>query len=70
MGGLDLPSCTAQLSDTCLRVSDALQVTLVGKLVQVGEQPTCLTFKLDDGTGQIDLSLWVTDDEQDLVHSM
>lgn len=36
-----------------------MQITMVGKITEVNETDVCLSLKLDDGTGTIELSYWV-----------
>ena len=45
------------------------QVTLVGKLVSCQELATQLKFVLDDGTGTVEVCLWIDNDEGDAVSS-
>lgn len=39
------------------------QVTIVGQVRQVNPQPTNITYRLDDGTGLIDVKKWVDADK-------
>jgi replication factor A2 len=41
------------------------QVTFVGQVRNINVQPTNVTFKLDDGTGQIDVKKWNDADKQE-----
>ncbi|KUI68263.1 Replication factor A protein 2 [Cytospora mali] len=41
------------------------QVTIVGQVRQVNPQPTNITYRLDDGTGVIDVKKWVDADKQE-----
>ncbi|KAJ9132523.1 Replication factor A protein 2 [Pleurostoma richardsiae] len=41
------------------------QVTIVGQVRQVNPQPTNITYRLDDGTGLIDVKKWVDADKQE-----
>ena len=34
-------------------------MTVVGQVLGVNQQQTSITFKVDDGTGQMDAKLWV-----------
>src|ERR1700712_4256032 len=44
----------------CLTV--ALQITFVGQIRSVSKQTTNITYKLDDGTGLIDVKQWLDSD--------
>lgn len=52
-------------ADFKLDGSTITQVTFVGQVRNVNVQPTNVTFKLDDGTGQIDVKKWNDADKQD-----
>lgn len=41
------------------------QVTIVGQVRSVNPQPTNITYRLDDGTGTIDVKKWVDADKQE-----
>lgn len=41
------------------------QVTIVGQVRQISPQPTNITYRLDDGTGVIDVKKWVDVDKQE-----
>lgn len=41
------------------------QITFVGQVRSVNPQPTNITFKIDDGTGQIEVKKWIDVDKQD-----
>lgn len=41
------------------------QVTIVGQVRAVNPQPTNITYRLDDGTGTIDVKKWVDADKQE-----
>lgn len=41
------------------------QVTIVGQVRQVSPQPTNITYRIDDGTGTIDVKKWVDADRAD-----
>ncbi|ROW09395.1 hypothetical protein VMCG_02242 [Cytospora schulzeri] len=41
------------------------QVTIVGQVRQISPQPTNITYRLDDGTGVIDVKKWVDADKQE-----
>lgn len=40
------------------------QITFVGQVRSINPQPTNLTIKVDDGTGQIDVKKWIDVDKQ------
>ncbi|KAK2592825.1 Replication factor A protein 2 [Conoideocrella luteorostrata] len=41
------------------------QITFVGQVRSVNPQPTNITLKIDDGTGQIEVKKWIDVDKQD-----
>jgi len=41
------------------------QITFVGQVRNIQPQPTNITFKIDDGTGQIEVKKWIDADKQD-----
>ncbi|PHH86688.1 hypothetical protein CDD83_9886 [Cordyceps sp. RAO-2017] len=41
------------------------QITFVGQVRSINPQSTNVTFKLDDGTGQIEVKKWIDADKQD-----
>ncbi|KAG6047148.1 hypothetical protein E4U17_007623 [Claviceps sp. LM77 group G4] len=41
------------------------QITFVGQIRSINPQPTNITFKIDDGTGQIEVKKWIDVDKQD-----
>lgn len=41
------------------------QITFVGQVRSVNPQPTNITIKIDDGTGQIEVKKWIDVDKQD-----
>lgn len=41
------------------------QITFVGQVRSINPQPTNITFKIDDGTGQIEVKKWIDVDKQD-----
>ncbi|KAG6028701.1 hypothetical protein E4U41_000606 [Claviceps citrina] len=41
------------------------QITFVGQIRNINPQPTNITFKIDDGTGQIEVKKWIDVDKQD-----
>ncbi|KAJ3153784.1 replication factor A protein 2 [Geranomyces michiganensis] len=41
------------------------QVTLVGRVTSVSQQSTFVTYNLDDGTGNLDVKLFMNDDDND-----
>ncbi|KAJ4415198.1 Replication factor A protein 2 [Gnomoniopsis sp. IMI 355080] len=41
------------------------QVTIVGQIRSVNPQPTNITYRLDDGTGTIDVKKWVDADKEE-----
>ncbi|KAF7548803.1 hypothetical protein G7046_g8546 [Stylonectria norvegica] len=41
------------------------QITFVGQIRSVNPQPTNITLKIDDGTGQIEVKKWIDVDKQD-----
>jgi hypothetical protein len=41
------------------------QITFVGQVRSVNPQPTNVTLKIDDGTGQIEVKKWIDADKQD-----
>ncbi|KAG6009589.1 hypothetical protein E4U21_001956 [Claviceps maximensis] len=41
------------------------QITFVGQIRNINPQPTNITFKVDDGTGQIEVKKWIDVDKQD-----
>ncbi|KAF3767405.1 replication protein A, subunit RPA32 [Cryphonectria parasitica EP155] len=41
------------------------QVTIVGQVRSINPQPTNITYRLDDGTGTIDVKKWVDADKQE-----
>ncbi|KAK7397625.1 Replication factor A protein 2 [Neonectria punicea] len=43
--------------------SSVTQITFVGQIRHVNTQPTTITFKIDDGTGQIDVKKWIDADK-------
>lgn len=43
----------------------APQVTFVGQIRSVNPQPTNITFKIDDGTSQIEVKKWIDADKQE-----
>ena len=43
-------------------VLPAKQITLVAKVVRIQDTSTQMTYTLDDGTGRIDVKMWVEDD--------
>ncbi|KPM35606.1 hypothetical protein AK830_g10974 [Neonectria ditissima] len=43
--------------------SAVTQITFVGQIRHVNLQPTTMTFKIDDGTGQIDVKKWIDADK-------
>lgn len=45
--------------------SPVTQITFVGQVRSVNPQPTNITFKIDDGTGQIEVKKWIDADKQD-----
>ncbi|KAH7165491.1 hypothetical protein EDB81DRAFT_255180 [Dactylonectria macrodidyma] len=45
--------------------SPVTQITFVGQVRHVNPQPTTITLKLDDGTGQIEVKKWIDADKQD-----
>ncbi|OAQ69092.1 DNA-directed RNA polymerase I subunit RPA1 [Pochonia chlamydosporia 170] len=47
--------------------STITQITFVGQIRSVNPQPTNVTLKIDDGTGQIEVKKWIDADKQDDV---
>ncbi|KAG5998033.1 hypothetical protein E4U43_002512 [Claviceps pusilla] len=45
--------------------STVTQITFVGQIRNINPQPTNITFKIDDGTGQIEVKKWIDVDKQD-----
>ncbi|KAM5348175.1 hypothetical protein ACJ41O_007999 [Fusarium nematophilum] len=45
--------------------SPVTQITFVGQIRSVTPQPTNITLKIDDGTGQIEVKKWIDVDKQD-----
>lgn len=45
--------------------SPVTQITFVGQVRSVNPQPTNITLKIDDGTGQIEVKKWIDVDKQD-----
>ncbi|KAH7017522.1 hypothetical protein EDB80DRAFT_874228 [Ilyonectria destructans] len=45
--------------------SPVTQITFVGQVRNVNPQPTTITLKIDDGTGQIEVKKWIDADKQD-----
>ncbi|KAK5998566.1 Replication factor A protein 2 [Cladobotryum mycophilum] len=45
--------------------SPVTQITFVGQVRSVNPQPTNITIKIDDGTGQIEVKKWIDADKQD-----
>ncbi|CAM1511515.1 Fc.00g090280.m01.CDS01 [Cosmosporella sp. VM-42] len=45
--------------------STVTQITFVGQIRSVNPQPTNITLKIDDGTGQIEVKKWIDVDKQD-----
>ncbi|KAF2739959.1 replication protein A, subunit RPA32 [Polyplosphaeria fusca] len=45
------------------------QLTLVGQIRNISSQTTNITYKLDDGTGSIEVKLWVDSDNMDTESS-
>ncbi|KAI5463432.1 hypothetical protein BGZ63DRAFT_192389 [Mariannaea sp. PMI_226] len=45
--------------------SPVTQITLVGQIRAVNPQPTNITLKIDDGTGQIEVKKWIDVDKAD-----
>eukprot|EP00123_Amoebidium_parasiticum_P005613 comp16768_c0_seq1/m.15115 comp16768_c0_seq1/g.15115 ORF comp16768_c0_seq1/g.15115 comp16768_c0_seq1/m.15115 type:complete len:281 (-) comp16768_c0_seq1:570-1412(-) len=41
------------------------QVTFIGRIMSVQPQSTNVVYKIEDGTGQIDVKLWVDNDDND-----
>ncbi|KAI8587430.1 DNA-directed RNA polymerase I subunit rpa2 [Geranomyces variabilis] len=41
------------------------QVTIVGRVIGVSQQSTFATYTLDDGTGNLDIKLFINDDDND-----
>ncbi|PHH79427.1 hypothetical protein CDD82_2391 [Ophiocordyceps australis] len=41
------------------------QITIVGQVRNISPQPTNITFKIDDGTGQVEVKKWIDADKQD-----
>ena len=42
-------------------------MTIVGRIVTASEAATCLSFKVDDGTGVADVRYWVDREDSELV---
>jgi len=42
-------------------------VTIVGRIVSSGEAATCLSFKIDDGTGLVDVRYWIDREDSPLL---
>lgn len=47
--------------------SPVTQITFVGQIRGINPQPTNITLKIDDGTGQIEVKKWIDVDKQDEV---
>ncbi|PNY23752.1 Replication factor A protein 2 [Tolypocladium capitatum] len=45
--------------------STVTQITFVGQVRSINPQPTNVTFKIDDGTGQVEVKKWIDADKQD-----
>ncbi|ODA77685.1 hypothetical protein RJ55_06287 [Drechmeria coniospora] len=45
--------------------SPVTQITFVGQVRSVNPQPTNINFKIDDGTGQVEVKKWIDADKQD-----
>ncbi|TWU76578.1 replication factor A protein 2 [Metarhizium rileyi] len=41
------------------------QITFVGQVRHINPQPTNVTFKIDDGTGHVEVKKWIDADKQD-----
>lgn len=62
-----LTSSQRNVSDSSDPFLSALQVTLVGRIIHAEEAATCLSFKLDDGSGTLDVRYWVDSDDSELM---
>eukprot|EP00873_Tetraselmis_striata_P009563 jgi/Tetstr1/429827/TSEL_019694.t1 len=60
---------TNQTSDDqyMLDGEELINVTLVGRIIHAEEAATCLSFKLDDGSGTLDVRYWVDSDDSELM---
>lgn len=47
---------------------DVHNVTVVGKIVSATEQSTCLIYKIDDGTGKVEVRFWIDSDDSELLN--
>ncbi|KAF2152321.1 nucleic acid-binding protein [Myriangium duriaei CBS 260.36] len=46
--------------------SECTQITFVGQIMNISQQTTNVTYKLDDGTGQIEVKVWVDPERIDV----
>jgi len=60
----------AHPEDTTFKIDgkDVSQVTVVGQILRVAEQATNLNIQLDDGTGKIDVRIWVETEDNEYLH--
>ncbi|KAF2120632.1 hypothetical protein BDV96DRAFT_628137 [Lophiotrema nucula] len=60
-----------QQSTDEIRIDDSIvsQLTLVGQIRNISTQTTNITYKLDDGTGSIEVKLWVDSDNIDAANA-
>lgn len=56
------PDAEAYLLDN----SECTQVTFVGQVMNISKQATNVTYKLDDGTGQVEVKIWVDPENSDV----
>lgn len=47
---------------------DVHNVSIVGKIVSATEQSTCLIYKIDDGTGKVEVRFWIDSDDSELLN--
>lgn len=44
-----------------------MQITFVGRILSVQEQATRVVFRAHDGTGAIEVQIWVNDSDEQVV---
>jgi len=64
-----LLNATQEAQDDAYMVDgrECTQVTVVGLITNVQEQSTCITYDLEDNTGQIQARMWLETDESDFM---
>uniref|UniRef100_A0A7S1X5A6 Replication protein A C-terminal domain-containing protein n=1 Tax=Tetraselmis chuii TaxID=63592 RepID=A0A7S1X5A6_9CHLO len=64
-----LAEATSQAMDDqyMLDGEELSNVSLVARIVEAQEAATCLSFKVDDGTGTLDVRYWVDNEESELM---